>query len=200
MATGESVEIQQAAGRKGDQLRPGGRNVTALEFEELAEPYEAQFVEETAEDEEDNYEEIAYVPKGEGSVIDLDYKTRAVDYWKSGHADTRERGRETKVQLLYERYVLSECIYNRKKVPANSPKTSVLGDADYGINAAILEEGLSKQEKGTLSKEKLEASILTAYRIAIELFDCIELRKSGKGEKLPHLLKPLLYKMNDLRA
>ncbi|GJQ69579.1 hypothetical protein Trydic_g6675 [Trypoxylus dichotomus] len=38
-------------------------DVTALEFEELAEPHEAQFVEETAEDEEDNYEDIACVPE-----------------------------------------------------------------------------------------------------------------------------------------
>ncbi|GJQ77944.1 hypothetical protein Trydic_g2305 [Trypoxylus dichotomus] len=52
-------------------------NVTALEFEELAELPEAQFVEETSEDEEDNYEDIACVPEEEGSVIDLDYKTRA---------------------------------------------------------------------------------------------------------------------------
>ncbi|GJQ84083.1 hypothetical protein Trydic_g8607, partial [Trypoxylus dichotomus] len=54
------------------------QDVTALEFEELAQPHEAQFVEETAED-----EDIACVPEEEGSVIDLDYKTRAVDYWKS---------------------------------------------------------------------------------------------------------------------
>ncbi|GJQ66087.1 hypothetical protein Trydic_g5768 [Trypoxylus dichotomus] len=59
------------------------QDVTALQFEELAEPHKAQFVEGTAEDEEDNYEDIACVPEEEDSVIDLDYKTRAVDYWKS---------------------------------------------------------------------------------------------------------------------
>ncbi|GJQ71993.1 hypothetical protein Trydic_g3097 [Trypoxylus dichotomus] len=51
------------------------QDVTALEFEELSEPHEAQFVEETAEDEEDNYEDIACVPEEGGSVINLDYKT-----------------------------------------------------------------------------------------------------------------------------
>ncbi|GJQ70164.1 hypothetical protein Trydic_g22626 [Trypoxylus dichotomus] len=65
------------------------QNVTALEVEELAEPHEAQFVEETAEDEEDNYEDIACVPEDGGSVIDLDYKTRAVDCWKSGKSKPR---------------------------------------------------------------------------------------------------------------
>ncbi|GJQ66238.1 hypothetical protein Trydic_g4293 [Trypoxylus dichotomus] len=63
------------------------QDVTALNFEELAEPHEAQFVEETAE--EDNYEGIACVPEEGGSVIDLDYKTRAVDYWKSGKSKPR---------------------------------------------------------------------------------------------------------------
>ncbi|GJQ73716.1 hypothetical protein Trydic_g14050 [Trypoxylus dichotomus] len=61
----------------------------ALVFEELAEPREAQFVEETAKDEEDNYEDIACVPEEGGSVIDLDYKTRAFDYWKSGKSKPR---------------------------------------------------------------------------------------------------------------
>ncbi|GJQ68635.1 hypothetical protein Trydic_g17182 [Trypoxylus dichotomus] len=49
------------------------QDVTVLEFKEFAEPHEAQFVEETAEDEEDN----------------PDYKTRAVDYWKSGKSKPR---------------------------------------------------------------------------------------------------------------
>ncbi|GJQ70578.1 hypothetical protein Trydic_g22977 [Trypoxylus dichotomus] len=61
-------------------------DVTALEFEELAEPHEAQFMEETAED---NYEGIACVPEEEASIIDLDYKTRTVDYWKSGKSKPR---------------------------------------------------------------------------------------------------------------
>ncbi|GJQ81543.1 hypothetical protein Trydic_g4904 [Trypoxylus dichotomus] len=65
------------------------QDLTALESEELAEPHEAQFVVETAEDDEDNYEDIAYVPEEGGSVIDLDYKTRAVDYWKSGKSKSR---------------------------------------------------------------------------------------------------------------
>ncbi|GJQ67027.1 hypothetical protein Trydic_g8002 [Trypoxylus dichotomus] len=65
------------------------QDITALEFEELAEPDEAQFVEETAEEEEDKYEEIACVPEKGESVIDLDYKTRAVDYWKSGKSKPR---------------------------------------------------------------------------------------------------------------
>ncbi|GJQ85873.1 GPRMAC2 [Trypoxylus dichotomus] len=64
-------------------------NVTALEFQELAEPHAAQFVEDTAEDEEDNYEDIACVPEEGGSVIDLDYKTIAVDYWQSGKSNPR---------------------------------------------------------------------------------------------------------------
>ncbi|GJQ80067.1 hypothetical protein Trydic_g19351 [Trypoxylus dichotomus] len=64
-------------------------DVTALEFEESAEPHEAKFVKETAEDEEDNYADIACAPEEEGSVIDLDYKTRAVDYWKSGKSKAR---------------------------------------------------------------------------------------------------------------
>ncbi|GJQ88593.1 hypothetical protein Trydic_g14690, partial [Trypoxylus dichotomus] len=42
--------------------------VTALEFEKLAESHEAQFVEETAENEEDNYEDIACVPEEEGRL------------------------------------------------------------------------------------------------------------------------------------
>ncbi|GJQ70154.1 hypothetical protein Trydic_g22617 [Trypoxylus dichotomus] len=41
------------------------QDVTAFGFEELAEPQEAQFVEETAED-EDNYEDIACVPEEGG--------------------------------------------------------------------------------------------------------------------------------------
>ncbi|GJQ79376.1 hypothetical protein Trydic_g16235 [Trypoxylus dichotomus] len=65
------------------------QDVTALEFEELAEPHEAQFVEETVEDEEDNYEDIACLPEEGGSVIDLDCKTNAVDYWKSGKSKLR---------------------------------------------------------------------------------------------------------------
>lgn len=59
-------------------------DVTGLEFEELAEPHEAQFVEESIENQEDNNEDMACVPEEGGIVIDLDYKTRAVEYWKSG--------------------------------------------------------------------------------------------------------------------
>ncbi|GJQ75401.1 hypothetical protein Trydic_g23575 [Trypoxylus dichotomus] len=65
------------------------QDVTALEFEELAEPHEPQFVEETAEEEKDSYEDIACVPEEGDNVIDLDYKTRAVDYRQSGKSKPR---------------------------------------------------------------------------------------------------------------
>lgn len=48
-----------------------------------------QYVEETADNEEDNYKDIACVPEEGGSVIDLNYKTRAVEYWKSGKSKRR---------------------------------------------------------------------------------------------------------------
>ncbi|GJQ69110.1 hypothetical protein Trydic_g2700 [Trypoxylus dichotomus] len=79
------------------------QDVTALEFEELAEPHEAQFVEETAEDEEDNYEDIACVSEEGGSVIDLDYKTRAVDYWTHCVAELQQLVPKDKTLNIYQK-------------------------------------------------------------------------------------------------
>ncbi|GJQ66585.1 hypothetical protein Trydic_g4562 [Trypoxylus dichotomus] len=83
------------------------QDVTALEFEKLAEPHEAQFVEETAEDEEANYEDIGCVPEEGGSVIDLDYKTRAADYWKSDGKSVNRGGTHTDRLRFITEYVLT---------------------------------------------------------------------------------------------
>lgn len=53
------------------------QDVTGLKFEELTEPHEAQFAEETAEDEEDNYEDVACVPEERAS---LDCKRNSSSY------------------------------------------------------------------------------------------------------------------------
>ncbi|GJQ69120.1 putative gustatory receptor [Trypoxylus dichotomus] len=55
------------------------RDVTVLEFDAPPEPHDTQFIEKSAEYEEDHYEDKARVPEEGGTVIDLDYKTRAVD-------------------------------------------------------------------------------------------------------------------------
>ncbi|GJQ81648.1 hypothetical protein Trydic_g8526 [Trypoxylus dichotomus] len=94
-------------------------NVTALEFEELAEPHEVQFVEDTAEDEEDNYEDIACVPVEGGSVIGVDCKTRAVDYWKSV-------GYQHRVNDLEKKFLVWTGKYKRvDDVPALLPASVV---------------------------------------------------------------------------
>ncbi|GJQ87532.1 hypothetical protein Trydic_g10817 [Trypoxylus dichotomus] len=82
-------------------------NVTALEFEELAEPHDAQFVEETAED---NYEDSACIPEEGGSVIDIDCKTRAVDYWKGGKSKPRtlEGTEEIRTRIDQARNILNK--------------------------------------------------------------------------------------------
>ncbi|GJQ79360.1 hypothetical protein Trydic_g16221 [Trypoxylus dichotomus] len=59
-------------------------DVTGSEFDEPAEPHDAQFVEESAENKENNYEDMICVLKEGRCVIDLDYKTRAIEYRKSG--------------------------------------------------------------------------------------------------------------------
>lgn len=58
-----------------------------MEFEEPAQTQEARFVQETKENEEDSYESIACVL--EEDVIDLDYETRAVQFWKCGKSKRR---------------------------------------------------------------------------------------------------------------
>lgn len=55
--------------------------VTGLKFVKSAEQHEAQFVEETVEFEEGYSGDIAYVPEEGDSVIDLNSKTRAAEYW-----------------------------------------------------------------------------------------------------------------------
>ena len=60
----------------------------ALEFEDLAGPQEPQFVEPRSEYDED-YEHQDCVPQEGGSSIDIEYKTRAVEFWRSGKAKRR---------------------------------------------------------------------------------------------------------------
>lgn len=59
-----------------------------LEFEDMAGPHEPQFVEPRSEYDED-YESADCVPLEGGSIIDIEYKTRAVEFWRSGKGKRR---------------------------------------------------------------------------------------------------------------
>ncbi|GJQ75101.1 hypothetical protein Trydic_g9712 [Trypoxylus dichotomus] len=64
-------------------------DVIGLKLDELVGPHDTQFVEASAENQEDNYEGMACVPEEDGRVINLDWKTRTVEYWKSGKTKLR---------------------------------------------------------------------------------------------------------------
>ncbi|KAK9695942.1 hypothetical protein QE152_g32244 [Popillia japonica] len=57
----------------------------APEFEDLASPQEPQFIESRSEYDQD-YEHEDCVPQERDSSIDIENKTRAVEFWRSGKA------------------------------------------------------------------------------------------------------------------
>ncbi|GJQ80347.1 hypothetical protein Trydic_g12219 [Trypoxylus dichotomus] len=61
--------------------------VTGLENGRLKEPCEAQVLEDAAEDEEDNSENIACVCEEQGSSIGIDCTINDVEYWNSVAAE-----------------------------------------------------------------------------------------------------------------
>ncbi|GJQ76342.1 hypothetical protein Trydic_g2064 [Trypoxylus dichotomus] len=73
--------------------------------------HEAEFIEESAESEEQYYEDIACVPEQGENVIDLDYETRAVDYWKGSKTELHS------LESIKQKEVNSaRQLYNRKEV------------------------------------------------------------------------------------
>lgn len=67
--------------------------VMTLEFEDIARPQETQFVEDDNVQQNEEFEvfDEMCVP-GENGNVDLDYKIRAVEFWRSGKKERKSIG------------------------------------------------------------------------------------------------------------
>ncbi|GJQ79903.1 hypothetical protein Trydic_g18349 [Trypoxylus dichotomus] len=101
-------------------------DVTKLEFGEPAEPHDAHFVEESSENEENNYENIACVSEEGGNIMGIYYKTRTVKYWKSGEMKLHSLER---IEQMFKKVKSYDRHANVKNVLLGVAPTRI----DYGL-------------------------------------------------------------------